>query len=584
MPSFIKQLDDKVINQIAAGEVVEGPSAALKEILENSLDAGALSITVAVETGGKSLIRVTDDGIGMSREDLSMAFKRHSTSKIVSSEDLLSVATLGFRGEALASIASVSRMEASSKAHGAVEGWKLVIEGADRQEIEPTGCSEGTSMSIRDMFYNTPARKKFLKSDKREGDKCFAVFRGLAISKPQVEWKYFQDERLKIHLPAADLRTRITDVMGKRNTEGLEEVDFSEDDYSITGFAGDKGHTRRTREYQFIYLNGRKISDRKLSFFISSAYENMVGSGEFPSYFLFLEMDPLKVDVNVHPAKTEVRFQREYEIFSFVKRAVRRALGIESVINFQPRGAGFYHRDNRFPGRQISISVDQYGALFEKPADFQGPGSTGTMAFEADNSAATGSEDHYIPSILFQLHNKYIVAQIKSGLALIDQHAAHERVLFEKALASISAGRANSQGLLIPLQFEISAGEEDLFEELLPHLFKMGFEIKLFGPHSYLIEAVPAGVKISDEVTLVREMFDFYHETDGKWVDTGEKAAASFACKAAIKTGQELSPDEMVTLIEALFRTGTPYACPHGRPTYIRMEISELDRRFGRMS
>ena len=583
MPSFIKQLDDKVINQIAAGEVIEGPSAALKEILENSLDAGALAVTVAVETGGKTLLRVTDDGIGMSREDLTMAFKRHSTSKIISSEDLLSVATLGFRGEALASIASVSRMETLSKAHGAIEGWKLVIEGAVEQELEPAGCAEGTSITVRDIFYNTPARKKFLKSDKREADKCFAVFRGLAISKAQVEWKYYQDGRLKIHLPPADLKTRITGIMGRKNTEGLEEVDFSEGGYSITGFAGDKGHTRRTRESQFIYLNGRKITDRKLSFFIANAYENMVGSGEFPSYFLFLEMDPLKVDINVHPAKTEVRFQREYEVFSFVKRAVRRSLGIESVINFQPRPPGFHHQGNRFPGRQISISVDQYGALFEKPADFQPPGATGNISFNPDNPPAA-SHDHYLPSVLFQLHNKYIVAQIKSGLALIDQHAAHERVLFEKALASISAGRANSQGLLITLQFEISAGEEDLFEELLPRLLQMGFEIKLFGPHSYLIEAVPAGVKISDELGLVREIFDFYRETEEKWVDTGEKAAASFACKAAIKTGHELSPDEMVTLIEALFRTGTPYACPHGRPTYIRMEISELDRRFGRTS
>ena len=510
MPSFIKQLDDKVINQIAAGEVVEGPSAALKEILENSLDAGALAVTVATETGGKNLIRVTDDGIGMSNEDLLMAFKRHSTSKIISNEDLLSVSTLGFRGEALASIASVSRMETISKAHGAAEGWKLVIEGAEEMAIEPAGCSEGTSISIRDLFYNTPARKKFLKSDKREGDKCFAVFRGLAISKPQVEWKYFQDGKLKIHLPPADVQTRITDLMGKRYTEGLEKVDFSEGGYSLTGFVSDKAHTRRTREYQFIYLNGRKITDRKLSFFISSAYEKMVGSGEFPSYFLFLEMDPFKVDVNVHPAKTEVRFQREYEVFSFVKRAVRRALGIESVINFQPRRSSYPHTVSHFPGRQIPITVDQYGALFEKPADFQTAGNTVSMPLNTNDIADTAPEDHYIPRVLFQLHNKYIVAQIKSGLALIDQHAAHERILFEKALNALAAGKANSQGLLIPLQLEISAGEEDLLEELLPHLLKMGFEIKPFGPRTYLIEAVPAGIKISDEQQLVQEMLDFY--------------------------------------------------------------------------
>ena len=582
MSQYIQQLDDKVISQIAAGEVIEGPAAVVKELVENSLDAGALSITVAVETGGKSLVRVTDDGLGMSPEDLRLSVRRHTTSKIRCADDLQEIATLGFRGEALASIASVARLNIHTRRHEDVEGYKIVIEGAKEKDFAPAGCSEGSSVEVRDLFFNTPARKKFLKSDKSEAGKCFSVFKGLALAKPNVEWKYFQDDRLKVHLPRTVLLSRIGDLLGKQRLEGLEEVEFSETEYKITGYVSDKAHTRRSREHQFLYLNGRRITDRKLAFFIVSAYDGMIGSGEFPAHFLFLELDPHLVDVNVHPSKTEVRFQREYEVFSFVKRAVKRALGVESVLHFPVDRGSFRGGYTHIPGRQVSMTNEEYGRLFEKP---QSPPPTNIRPlFPADRTvpSAEAAEKHTIPHVLFQLHNKYIVTQIKSGLALIDQHAAHERILFEQALNRLTSGKASSQGLLLPRQFDLAHGEEDTFEEILPYLLKMGFQIKLFGPRTYLVEAVPSGVKISDEVVLLRNMLDFYRETQEKWIDAAEKTSAAFACKAAVKTGDELSSEEMITLIEALFRTGTPYICPHGRPTYIRIETTELDRRFGR--
>lgn len=575
MPAFIHQLDDKVISQIAAGEVIEGPFAVVKELVENSLDAGALSITIAVEAGGKNLIRISDDGMGMSGEDLQLSCKRHTTSKILTAADLQNVATLGFRGEALASIASVARLEILTRQMGELTGWRLFIEGTAEKDFSPAGCAEGTVISIKDLFYNTPARKKFLKSDIREADKCYSMFRALALSRPNVEWKYYQEDKLKIHLPRAGLWERMGDIFGKQFMEGLEAVDYEEAGYRISGFISDKSHPRRTREYQYLYLNGRRIADRKLAYSVAGAYENFVQPGSFPCYALFLEIDPQKVDVNVHPAKAEVRFQRENEVFAVVRSAVKSALGVESIVRFDSRRpAGF---PPSFPGRQMAISVADYGALFEKP-----PSDAAVVDFPAQTVNAPVSDVYTIPNVLFQLENKYIVTQVKSGLALFDQHASHERILFEQALNSLTSGKAASQGLLLPLQLDISVGEEESFEELLPQMLKLGFEIASFGPRTYLIEAVPAGVKISNEVRLIREMLEFFRENDERWIDAAEKTAAAFACKAAIKTGDVLSPEEMITLIEGLFRTGTPHCCPHGRPTYIRIEIGELDRRFGR--
>ena len=578
MPSYIRQLDDKVISQIAAGEVIESPSAVVKELIENSLDAGALSITVAVENGGKSLVRVTDDGLGMPPEDLKLCVHRHSTSKIRTAEDLQTVATLGFRGEALASIASVARIEIVTRQFEAMEGWRLTVEGAVEKELAPAGCAEGTSVTVRDLFFSIPARKKFLKSDSREADKCLSVFRALALSRTNVEWKYFADDKLKIHLPRSDMKSRIADLFGVQFTEGLQAVEASENTIRITGYISDKGHTRRTRDFQFLYLNGRRIIDKKLSFYVTSAYEGINPAGQFPVFFLFLDLDSHLVDVNVHPSKTEVRFQREFELLNFVKRSVRNALGIESVIRFTPDRSQYSRHFAAVPGRQIAITVDEYGALFEKPPDLP-PHPPLNAASPRQNTVA---EDYTIPQVLFQLHRKYIVTQIKSGLALIDQHAAHERILFEQALRTIASGKSASQGLLIPLQMEISLNEESAWEEMLPLLTRMGFEIEPFGPRVYLIRAVPAGMKFSDEVGLLREMLDYYRENEEKRQDYAERAAAAFACKAAIKTGDELSPEAMIALIEALFRTQTPYQCPHGRPTYIRLEMEELNRRFGR--
>ena len=580
----IATLPQAVADRIAAGEVVERPAAVAKELIENSLDAGADRITIVVKDAGRTLIRVVDNGSGMTSAELTTAIGRHATSKLRRIEDLETLTTFGFRGEALPSIAAVSRLEIVSRSHNDDVGTLLKVAGGHVEKCDPTAAQPGSSVSVSHLFYNVPARRKFLRSDTTEFKWIATTFRRFAIAFPDVAWEFYRDDELIYQLPSCEPRERMAGLLGDDVAEDLVEIDYERGWLKVSGFISPPSLTQRHNFDQFLFLNRRPITSARLNRAVYNACEPHLVAGGHPIYCVQLQASPDRFDINVHPAKTEVRFQREYEVFSFVKRAVRRALGIESVINFQPRRSSYPHTVSHFPGRQIPITVDQYGALFEKPADFQTAGNTVSMPLNTNDIADTAPEDHYIPRVLFQLHNKYIVAQIKSGLALIDQHAAHERILFEKALNALAAGKANSQGLLIPLQLEISAGEEDLLEELLPHLLKMGFEIKPFGPRTYLIEAVPAGIKISDEQQLVQEMLDFYKETDGKWVDTAEKAAAAFACNAAIKTGHELSPDEMVTLIEALFRTGTPFACPHGRPTYIRMELSELDRRFGRTS
>ncbi len=581
MTGIIRILDEKSISQIAAGEVVEAPFSALKELAENSLDAGADSISFALEAGGTRLIRVADNGMGMSGEDLRLAFQRHSTSKIASAKDLANIVTLGFRGEALASVASVARVEAVSRLNGADDGYRIVIEGSAEKAFAPAGCPEGTVVTVRDLFYNTPARRKFLKSPEWEGKRCLAVFRALALSRPEVEWKYYQDNRLRFQTPPASLKERIADLLGNSYLEGLVEVEFAEGDYKISGFICDTSRARGTREHQYLFLNRRRILDQMLAARINQVFQKEEGTRNFPYYVLFLETDSSQVDINVHPAKTEVRFRRAKQVGDFARRAVVRALGVEAVMSMD------YHTERTasrppFPretGQRITLK--EYSTLFEKPTP-----SAANVPAETRGKPAPALDDksagHYIPKEMFQLHGKYIVTPVKDGMTLIDQHAAHERILFEAALRNLSHKNGSPQKLLFPSMMELPPPEAGAFEELLPFLETMGFIVKPFGPRSYLIEAVPSGVKISDEVRLMRDILDYYRENAEKLTDRAEAAAAAFACHAAIKTEDSLTPEEMVSLIENLFRTGTPFACPHGRPTYIKITMDELDRRFGR--
>ena len=610
MTNRIQLLDDNIISQIAAGEVIEGPSAVIKELCENSLDAGALSITCAIEDGGKKLIRITDDGFGMSSADLKTSFMRHSTSKIRCAEDLTTVGTLGFRGEALASIASIARVEAQTREHNSTDGSKIIVEGGEELEFSPCGCAEGTQISVKDLFFNIPVRKKFLKTDISESRKCVNTFRSLALSRPNVDWKFFNNDKLRDHFLPAPLKDRFSEFVGDKYDSGLLEVDFIEGDYKIFGYVSGKDYSKRSRDSQFLYLNGRRITDQKLSMSIYSAYQGMLDRGDFPYFVLFLEMDPEMVDVNVHPTKMEVRFREERETASFVRRAAHRALGIDSIIGkhvsdrytpgseyrkpvhyesnrHSPLTAQFNRRYNpeqaanpAFTGGKMTI--EEYNILINPPRNDEiSEGSNHT--FQLYESEEFNADNRFVPEKLFQLHEKYIVAQIKTGIVIFDQHAAHERVLFEKAIRQLSEGRSPSQKLLFPQFLELTSPESEIFEEMMPWLEKMGFSVNPSGPNLFQIETVPAGLKVSDELGLLRGMLEYYTENDERREDNAERIAASFACKAAIKAGDSLTPDEMVALIESLFRTGTSFACPHGRPTYIKMDMKELDRRFGRL-
>ena len=611
MANRIQLLNDNIISQIAAGEVIEGPSAVVKELCENSLDAGSLSVTVAIEDGGKKLIRVTDDGFGMSSEDLNSSFKRHSTSKIRSADDLSTVVTLGFRGEALASIASVARVEAMTKEHNSADGYRIVVEGGDYLEFSPYGCAEGTHITVKDLFYNTPARKKFLKNDIYEGRKCSTVFRSLALSRPNVEWKFYQNDKLKIHLPPGPLKDRFADFISGNYEAGLLEADFTEGDYKIFGYISAKDFYKRSKDCQYLYLNGRRISDQKLSNAIYYAYQGMLDKGDYPYYVLFLEMDPQMVDVNVHPTKMEVRFREERDVVSFVRRAIHRALGIDSIMGSgtnPDRFTGYgkekrpvYYDKNQYrqpPGENSRLnileqipdsaftggkmSLEEYRILVQPPKDGEFTSKEAPVFQIYENEHFT-TENRFIPDKLFQLHEKYIIAQIKSGIVVFDQHAAHERVLFEKAIFQLTEGKSPSQKLLFPQFLELSSSDSEVMEEMIPWLEKMGFSVNPAGPNLFQLDTVPAGLRISDELGLLRDMLEYYRENDERREDNAERIAASFACKAAIKAGDKLSPEEMVALIESLFRTGTSFACPHGRPTYIKIDMKELDRRFGRL-
>lgn len=593
MPA-IRILSEQLANKIAAGEVVQRPSSVVKELMENAIDADATEILVSIKNGGKDQIRVVDNGTGMHEDDLLLAFEQYATSKIAQLEDLESIHTLGFRGEALPSIASVSMVEAQSCPPGENEGRKLVITGGEIQQVEPVPMKPGTHISVRRLFYNTPARRKFLKSANAEYRHVIDTVRRFALGYPQLRFQLYSNDSEVFILEPSDLKKRITDVFSGHYEQKLIPVETGDGSNTLKGFVGGLDLVRKKGGEQYLFVNDRLVNDRLMNSAVYSAFTPMIEKGEYPFFVLKLYLPAQNIDVNVHPQKTEIKFQNEWQVYNFIRngisRILRDTLSVLNTMSERPeadaRTPAYTPPQSRNGGQQNMLlnhrppskppapeplpehhPLSQRIQKFNRNLDIDAPSFPG--------KGATVS--------LWQAHNKYIFVQIASAVIIIDQHAAHERILFEKALKTFSGSASQaSQQLLFPVSLELSPDDFSLLADVLDAFSLLGFSLRIFGKNTMLIEAVPADLRSIDEGRVVLEILDYYRERRETRQDKRYNMAASYACKAAIKTGDKLEASEMQNLVDQLFQTESPYACPHGRPTIINLTLDELDKRFRR--
>jgi DNA mismatch repair protein MutL len=576
-------LPSAVADQIAAGEVVERPSSVLKELAENSIDAGASAIEVTVEDGGRRLVRVSDDGVGMSPEDVPFALARHGTSKIKKASDLVGVATFGFRGEALPAIASVSQFEIQTAAADG-EGTATKVIGGQIGQSERIARRRGTTVSVAQLFYNVPARLKFLRSARSEWRSAVESLTSLALTHPGVRINVSHDGKNALTLPpVTSIRSRLGAIWGGRYAEDLLDVDDVAGVVHTSGLVqrpADVGtSTRRT----FLSINGRAVRDAGIARAVESAYRSTIVAGVRPSFFLSVTVPADSVDVNVHPAKAEVRFRDRWPVERAVETAVRRALGnFDSAASLGFRGSGFSFHPHEFaasPGAEILQSRASLDApLFESARTY----SNATDEVEAAPLPEVRAPLAAIPPLV-QLRRTYIAFEHENGLVLIDQHSAHERVLYEQFMHSLETGAASAQRLLLPLTLHLGPAEGEAFDANREYLERLGFEVEGFGGHTLIVNTVPMPHPRFDAERCLRETLDaLTGDRVAGAAAKHERLAATVACKAAIKAGDELSQSEMRSLFAALRDTNLPAHDVHGRSTIVQLSWDEVERRFGR--
>ncbi len=596
----IRALPDHLINQIAAGEVVERPAAALKELLENALDSGATHIDVDLAGGGRERIRVADNGTGIAREDLHLAVARHATSKLATAEDLDAIATLGFRGEALASIAAVSRLALSSRAAGKPHAWRIEVDGGSVGVIAPAALAAGTTVTVQELYYNTPARRKFLRAEATEWGHSEEAFRRIALAHPDVGFTLQHNGRVAQRLQAQGRRARVEALLGDGFAESAALVDAQAGPLAIAGFAVRPAYATRSAG-QYTFVNGRYVRDRVLAHALREAYRDVLHHERQPAYALWLTLDPRLVDVNVHPQKTEVRFRESGAVHQFVRYAVERALattgaeqpavsaadklGIAAartppfVPMAQSRGIGPMRPGQHAPSQQATMAL-----AAGEPAPFYaqlfGAREKG-IAGEPD-LPATG-DDHPLGFALAQLHGIYVLAQNRAGLVLVDMHAAHERIVYER-LKSEPVERVPVQPLLVPATFAASPLDAAAAEEHAAALDQLGFAITAMGPATLAVRGIPAPLADADAATLARAVLAELREYGGSEVLTAhrDELLSTMACHAAVRANRSLGVPEMNALLREMETTERAGQCNHGRPTWYQLTLSDLDRLFMR--
>ncbi len=592
----IQELPETLVNQIAAGEVVERPASVLKELLENSLDAGATRIEVEVEQGGMRLVRVRDDGSGIPADELPLALARHATSKIATLEDLTCVASLGFRGEALPSMASVSRLAITSRADGADSGSRVTVSGGELTGPEPAAHPRGTTVDVRDLFYNTPARRKFLRTERTELGHLETVFRRLALSRFDVAFQLRNNRRVSASLAAAADQAarerRLRDTLGADFIDNAVHFDYETGGLALSGWLALPTYSRSQTDMQYVFLNGRLIRDKLINHAIRHAYRDVLFHGRHPACVLYLAMDPARVDVNAHPAKVEVRFRDGRLVHDFVFRTLERVLAETRPKAPEQRAATMPARlGGSSPPAQQRMAVDvreelaAYGALHGHAAhggSHHAPASHAAAALPAA-SAGTGDDDrHPLGTAIAQVHGVYILAQTDDGLVIVDMHAAHERIVYERLKASFEANGIARQPLLVPVTVEVSPPEADLAERIADDLAELGLALDRVGPGSLAVRELPAVLIGADAAALVRDVLSDTREIGGSQRVRAmtDELLATMACHGSVRAHRRLSLDEMNALLRDMESTPRSDQCNHGRPTWTRLSLAELDRLF----
>ena len=589
---MIKALSNDLRNKISAGEVVENPASVVKELIENSLDAKASEITVVIEKGGHQTIQVRDNGIGIHKDDLPLSLLRFHTSKISDVKDLFSIQTLGFRGEALSSIASVSEITIISDQKKS-DGHMIKVQGGELGAIQPYAKIQGTEVTIQNLFYNTPVRKKFLKTARTELRKVVSIVRRYGLAFPEVSFKMVADNRTIFYVQSEKLEDRIDNLLDPTYSRNLLPLNIVKNDYVFSGLIGNLNLIRTRPGEQYLFLNRRFIKDRLINNSVYNAYESLIKRGEYPFFVINLMLPYDQVDVNVHPMKTEVRFNDEWRVFNVLKSGVNDSLS--SILDAAPAfDKSFYQgRSNSQdqsklikPMKETILTNPNQGSMDFKISDMVDPVQSklerakNYVSKLAENSSEV--DDNIATENIWQIHKKYILSEINSGLVIIDQHVAHERVLYEEALLAFESTSMASQTILFPEVIEFSIDDFDTLFDILPYLEKIGFKIKEASKTSIRIDAIPSEMALGNEKTVIREILDNFISKKKQYSSFQEDLAAMFSCKAAIKAGDSLTREEMQELVNRLFATKNPYYCPHGRPIIIQMSLDELDGRFER--
>lgn len=629
----IRILPDSIANKIAAGEVVQRPENVVKELLENSIDANATKITVIVKNAGKSLIQVIDNGVGMSEEDAVLSIHKHATSKIKEYEDIENLLTYGFRGEALSSIAAVSQFEMKTKTANDELGTLLKFE---EQNIitEKINTSVGTSIAVKNLFFNTPARRNFLKSDATELKHIIDTFKRISISHPEIHFELYNDDNKTYDLPATTLNDRIVQIFGEQFANNLFEIRERSTPVEVYGFIAKPRYLQKQKNEQFLFVNKRFVISKLINSAVFTAFENLIEKSEYPFFVLFIEIDPRQIDINIHPSKLEIKFDDEKLIWVTINNIIKKNIAkydlipdigldsdnldrstqsltftnpkeqvgtLNSTLNTSSRNTGSFNQllykdkdkvirkvdnqviDQLFEGIKGNIDVNRETEIINHPFTNITTVNKNIVDEYTPRQQSNENTNYYIPEYL-QIHNKYILCQIKTGLMIIDQHVAHERILYEKALKSLEGGNI-SQQLLFPFEIELDTGDYEIVKDLKEDFKLLGFDLKLLPKNKVAIYGVPPDSLQGFEAGIFFSILEDIKNNIKKEA-TFEKRhaiAASYACKTAIKTGQKLTENEMRYLVDELFSTSMPYVCPHGRPIIIKIALDEFDKKFGRI-
>lgn len=610
----IRQLSEGTINRIAAGEVVERPASVIKELVENSIDAGATRIDIVTASGGKTLLRVTDNGSGMNAEDLALAVERHCTSKL-NEDDLFDIKSLGFRGEALPSIGSIAELSIKSRKQGEDSGWHITVDGGKKTQITPTGLNTGTQIEVRNLFFTTPARLKFLKSDRAEAGAITDVVKRLALAHPDIRFSINGSDRSALDYGAASsdqaLLSRVTQVMGKDFSENAVPIDAVRENVHLTGFAAVPTFNRANTLSQFFFVNGRPVRDRQLLGALRAAYADFQSKHRHPVAVLFIDIDPHQVDVNVHPTKADVRFKDAALVRGLIIGALREAMastghrsattgGAEALALMarqpfdQPRPTDWRQSPFR-PESESGFAASYSNGMSEpgQPAYEAPPVGTGFAEFQtlsADTRAMQVESNSEAQSALplgaarAQLHENYIIAQTNDGLIIVDQHAAHERLVYERLKDAMASKSVPSQLLLIPDVIDLPEEDVDRLEARSEELSELGLHLERFGPGAICVRETPSLLGETDVKGLVKDIADDLAELDQstRLIERLHYVAATMACHGSVRSGRRLRAEEMNALLRDMEATPNSGQCNHGRPTYVELKLSDIEKLFGR--